>query len=100
MPDFTRHWSAVLKAQVRLALGVPRQHHELQARGDVQAAALAGRWTGRRAAHSDLGLTWYSKTKPPTVPRMSAMPTATNHHWSKARANPSTLADAAIPIGQ
>jgi hypothetical protein len=52
------------------------------------------------AAHSDLGLTWYSKTRPPTVPRISAMPTATNHHWSKASANPSTLADAAIPIGQ
>ncbi len=55
---------------------------------------------GGRRAHSALGPMWYSKTNPATVPRISAAPTATSHHWSRASAKPSTVADSPIPNGQ
>lgn len=69
-------------------------------RATVHPVALLLCLTGCRRAHSDLGPMWYSNTSPPIVMRTTATPIATSHHWSKASAYPSTLADSAIANGQ
>src|SRR5437763_6180206 len=51
-------------------------------------------------AYSLLAPVWYSKTRPPTVTRMSTPAMTMSHTWKNAIATPASATEPAIAIGQ